>query len=274
MNARPTMSFRPFGKRHAIQEVVFVLGFSRQISVAEMDRFFSAHDSWRAELPKAERQSVVQIFVGDAPNGAPLPPQPPVNPAMFQSFRRDGTLEWQLHANDTWLAVNCLAYSRWDSVFKQAKSLLQKGFFSFEGDNLNITSVALQYIDTFVWDGPLADYDASLLLNSTSDFFPARFKPEGPNWHFHVGQWEGVSELSDLRILSRIHIDAIVQGEMSHTRVDTILRQEMTPSLDAIDVEKETDRFNSLHVRNKEILTSVIGLEMQEKISLNSGVVS
>ncbi len=41
------------------QEVVFILNFARPLDAPAMDGFFRAHDSWKAELPKAERPQLI-----------------------------------------------------------------------------------------------------------------------------------------------------------------------------------------------------------------------
>ncbi len=105
-----------------------------------------------------------------------MPPPSSAAPIIFQSFRRDGSLEWQMQANQNWLAVNCMSYTRWDAISKQAISLLMRGLASFEADNWPITAVTLQYIDTFLWDGVLTDYDCKDLLDKESKFTPKRIQ--------------------------------------------------------------------------------------------------
>lgn len=265
------MSFRPVGKRHAIQEVVFVLGLSRRVTAAEMEALFSSHDRWRSELPKVERAQVFQVFMGSLPGGAPTPP-PAISPVMFQSFRRDGTLEWQLQANDNWLAVNCLAYSRWDATYQQARSFLEKGFDALGDSRPEVTSVALQFIDAFIWDGRSEEYSAEELLNRESGFFPQGFRPQGPIWHFHEGQVEQSSETGSA-LINRTHIDAVLRDGRSETRIDTTLQLEVAkPTLDsAPPIETALNAFEGLHRRNKEILSQVISPAMQDRISLHRG---
>jgi uncharacterized protein (TIGR04255 family) len=268
------MGFRPVGERHAIQEVVFILNFARPIDALEMDRFYNSHDLWKAELPKSERPQVFQFFVGPGgSNGIPPPPPPAsIAPSIFQSFRRDGALEWQMQANQNWLAVNCLSYSRWDAVSKQALNLLEKGVGAFQSDGLPILSTTLQYIDTFVWEGEFSDYDTKGLLKPNSKLLPNGFSPHGPAWHYHSGTFDmSGSQNSGRRLMRRIHIDSQIEGSTSVTRMDISLTSDFLDDAgglkiilkDQINVEMEW-----LHRENKKLLSEIISQDMQKRILL------
>lgn len=268
------MGFRPLGDRHAIQEVVFILTFARPLNALEIEKFASSHDLWKAELPKSLRPEVFQVFLGPTgPEGIPPPPPPTsISPVIFQSFRRDGTLEWQMQANQNWLAVNCLSYSRWDAISKQAISLLVKGLASFQTDELPILGMTLQYIDTFVWEGDLNTYSCSSLLNQNSKLLPSAFHPDGPVWHFHSGGYDlsGIAE-TGRRLMRRIHIDSLIEGPSSVTRMDISLTSDFLTKageLQAITIDKIYAEMNWLHDENKKLLAEIISNDMQQRIAL------
>ena len=268
------MGFRPLGDRHAIQEVVFILNFARPIDASEMDRFFESHELWKAELPKSVRPNVFQVFLGpEGANGAPPPPPPAtIAPAIFQSFRRDGALEWQMQANQNWLAVNCLFYSRWDAVSKQALNLLDRGLQSLQSEGLSVVSVTLQYIDTFVWEGSLLDYDSKGLLNPNSRMLPKEFNPDGPAWHFHSGAFDlSETKNSRRRLMRRIHIDSQVEGATSVSRLDISLTSDFLDGvggLKPIAFDEITSEMEWLHEENKKLLSEIISEDMQHRIAL------
>ena len=268
------MGFRPLGDRHAIQEVVFILNFARPIDGQEMDRFFESHERWKADLPKAERPQFIQLFIGaGVPNRIP-PPVPPtaIAPAVFQSFRRDGTLEWQMQANQNWLAVNCLSYTRWDAVSKQACGLLTRALDSFQSDNLPIVATTLQYIDTFLWEGDLSKYDCGQLLNRNSKLLPKEFSPYGPAWHFHSGAFDlGEGAETGRRLMRRVHIDSQIEGETSTTRMDISLTSDFLDGaggLKSMSFADSSTELESLHIDNKNILSEIISSDMQNRIAL------
>ena len=265
------MSFKPAGDRHAIQEVVFIVNFQRALTAVELDRFYNSHDAWRPELPKSERPAVMQFFVGPgAPNG---PPPPVVAPAIFQSFRRDGGLDWQMQANQNWLAVNCLTYTRWDAISKQAMGLLEKGFLALGDDGLQISAVTLQYIDLFIWDGELDSYDISDLVVLGSQFVPSDFKSDGPGWHIHTGSFDLSGTLqSGRRLMRRVHLDSQIENGTAVTRMDVSLTADYSADNGShvpYEFNGVVSEFSKLHDENKSIMACVLSKGMQERISLH-----
>ena len=265
------MGFRPAGDRHAIQEVVFILNFNRMLEAVELDRFQSQHEYWKAELPRGDRPAMVQLFLGPGvPNG---PPPPAVFPVVFQSFRRDGGLDWQMQANQNWLAVNCLSYTRWDAVFAQAFSLLFRGMKDLKKDDLYICSITLQYIDQFIWDGQMSEYDISEIIDRNSGYFPAAFSCDGPAWHLHSGAYDlSAVPATGRRVMRRVHLDAQIDNGTANTRMDVSLTADYLQSefdirpIDWADVHAE---FEALHLENKKIMREILPSEMQDKISLS-----
>jgi uncharacterized protein (TIGR04255 family) len=268
------MGFRPLGERHAIQEVVFILNFVRPIDALEMERFSGSHDLWKAELPKSVRPEIFQVFLGPGGPNAISPPPPPASiaPSIFQSFRRDGALEWQMQANQNWLAVNCLSYSRWDAVSKQSLGLLERGIAAFQSEGLQIVSVTLQYIDTFVWEGIFSDYDTGGLINPNSRLLPKEFNPHGPAWHYHSGAFDlAEAKSSGRRLMRRIHIDSQVEGPTSVTRMDISLSSDFLDDLGGlkfIAISQINSEMQWLHGENKKILSEILSKDMQKRISL------
>jgi len=264
------MSFRPIGERHAIQEVVFILGFARDFSPEELNRVIEHHSLWKSDLPKLERMNVPQIALGDQPPDHA--PQPLAEPAIFKSFKRDGSVDWQLQVRDSWLAVNCLSYSRWDAVSRQAKSLLEKVLGLVIDESNLLSHISLQYIDTFVWDGDAQEYDIDLLVNRNSGFYADCFRPASKSWHYHQGEFEFPEGEPTHRILKRIHLDATEDEAGAKVKIDTVLRTDfkngVLPTIEG--VRGLVDRtFNDLHAKNKIILATLINQDAQDKISLN-----
>lgn len=266
------MPFRPIGERHAIEEVVFMVGFKRNFSATEIERVVEQHALWKSDLPKLLRPQMIQVIF-DADQNQEAEPSPPIMPAAFQSFKRDGSVDWQLKIEDNVIAVNCLSYSRWDAISHQAKTLLEKvlGLILDEGNSLQ--NVTLQYIDSFIWSGDLTGYNVDALFNRESGFFPNNFKPIGPLWHFHQGEFEYFEgDPVPKRILDRIHLDATQAAGEAKVRIDTTLRSDFNGGVEAtLDKVREVTQstLNLLHSRNKVVLERLICDEMQQQISLN-----
>ncbi|MBT0670785.1 TIGR04255 family protein [Novosphingobium profundi] len=265
------MPFKPIGERHAIQEVVFIVGFAHNFTPDVLERVVAHHSLWKSDLPKLERMNVIQIAFGDAP---PDQAPPPAGPVVFKSFKRDGSLDWQLQVRDNWLAVNCLSYSRWDAVSRQAKSLLEKVLGLVIDESNLLSQISLQYIDTFVWDGDVQEYDIDLLVNRGSGFYADGFRPASKSWHYHQGEFEFPDAEPTHRILKRIHLDATEDQAGPKVKIDTVLRTEFEnsglPTLESIRGLVDLT-LDDLHVKNKTILATLINQNAQDKISLNKG---
>lgn len=265
------MSFKPVGDRHAIMEVVFQLVFLREFQAKELNRLAEAHEEWKSDLPKIERPTVFQFAI--APEGGISPDQPePAAPVLFKSFKRDGGLGWQLAAQHNWIAVNCLAYSRWAAVSRQAKGLLAKALSQVTSVDNPLTSISLQYVDKFLWEGNPDDYRANDLLNTDSGFFPESFNPTFPAWHHHRGEFSfHENEEIPHRILNRVHLDAAFEDKVPFVKVDTVMRVDLKNAIaqDNSDIEKLMDKFfDSLHLENKKLLSEVINAKAKKAISL------
>jgi len=232
----------------------------------------SHHSLWLTDLPKIERPQVFQFSIGDqAVEAAPTPP--PISPAIFQSFKRDGSIDWQLKIDDSFVSINCLSYSRWDAISRQAKSLFEKVLGLLLDDGNRLQNVALQYIDSFIWFGDIIDYDVDYLFNRDSGFLPEKFKPTSPFWHYHVGEFEYFEQHEiPRRILDRVHMDAVEDANAAKVRIDTLLRAEFRNGADPTLSNVRNilqDTFDALHLRNKSILSNLICRDLQQQISLN-----
>ena len=265
------MSFKPIGDRHAILEVVFQLVFLRDFNADELKRLVAAHAEWKSDLPKIERMQVIQFAVGPENSPPPLQ-QEPAAPVSFKSFKRDGGVDWQLGAQGNWLAVNCLAYSRWAAVSKQAIGLLVKALRHIASPDNPITSISLQYIDKFNWEGDLNDYRVDELINRNSGFFPESFAPNFPGWHHHRGEFT-FHEQEEIphRILNRVHLDAALEEQIPFVKIDTVMRVDLKEPITSDNEATDSiidSFFNTLHLKNKKLLSDVINEKSKDAISL------
>jgi uncharacterized protein (TIGR04255 family) len=263
------MPFRPLSDRHAIQEVVFVLHFSRRFSFEEMETFAKAHDRWQGELPKLSRDAVTLMVAR-----GPAPPEVPSRGTTFESFKQDGTPAWRMKASDNWLAVNCLAYSRWADIWVQARSLLQRGAEVIAAEVNPVTGLTLQYIDVFVWEGDVADYDLGELLRRDSEFIPPSIWGKGTFWHLHQGwfRYEGLPQ-GGSRLLERMHLDAVTQGEAPVVKFDNTLRLDLREGIASAELFGDdalvSRIFEQLHYANKVALRAYLNDAIIEGIGLN-----
>jgi len=264
--------FRPCNEAHAIQEVIFVLLFSRNFKKQEVSALEAAHDLWRDDLPRFRKPHMFAVHFGNEP-----PTQEPIAGCMFDKYKPDGSLAWRLQANEDSLVVNCLDYTRWNDVWGSAKRFLDSATKALEAEGLFIRSVGLQYIDLFLWDGDANDYDSSELLKADSDFIPASIRNKGPFWHLHQGWFQECDEPLTGRLLERMHLDSAddtAKGEL-FVRCDNTLRIDLFTPIDPNEFFDQQDGFSDsvydfLHEKNKHVMRNYLNEETVKNIRLDS----
>ena len=215
------MAFAPLGERHAIAEVVFAIQVSPAIDHADRANLKSGHAKWQAHLPALLDSPTVAFHVSSP--GA-QPPPPPLAPLDFVRYKSDGKIDWRLHIEDQSIAVNCLAYTRWQHVWTHARALFARVSEVLPETTL-IASVSLQYINLFSWTGPTEDYDSRALLDESSSSVPESVLDRGPLWHLHQGWFRPHPDPPGGRILDRMHIDAIAGQDGKHlVKFENLLR--------------------------------------------------
>jgi uncharacterized protein (TIGR04255 family) len=263
--------FRPSHERHAIREVAFVLSFSREFESTELETIMRAHERWRDELPKASRLTGQQIMITGT--GAEIRPiEQPLNGLSFEAVKRDGSLEWRFLLQGNRVVVNCLSYTKWESIWPVARGLFHQVPDLLDEDELRIIGCGLEYINQFFWDGDPGNYDIQELFKTPSCYIPdSILNAEGPLWHMHQGWFSREGLVVPGRRLEKVKVDAIRQNEDHLTKIDITMRYDFQESmiarenLDCID-----SAFADMHDRIKECLGSFLTEEMTERISLNA----
>lgn len=268
------MAFAPIGERHAIAEVVFALQVSPAITHGDRNNLKEAHEQWKF-LPRIVEPAMLAV---DMSNPGEQPPPPPVPPLDFVRHKSDGSLDWRLRVLGGTILVNCLAYTRWPHVWKQARTLFAAVSEVLPETTL-IESVYLQYVNVFTWDGTTEGYDSRALLDEQSACVPASILDRGPHWHLHQGWFSPQPEPPGGRVLDRMHIDAIddhagrhvVKFENLH-RFDferndgfPCVREALSPATTVIDTT-----FERLHDRAKRSLGDYLTGDIQRSISLHA----
>lgn len=267
------MPFVPISGQHAIQEVVFIVHFDRPLAGEELDRIFELRDELANDLPKAERSPYFQFAIGtNGPSGSVMPSASfAAAPVSIQSFKRDGSLDWRLHAAADFVAVNCLSYSRWELVYVQAKKYLSAAMGSLIESEINIKSIVLQYIDSFKFEGDLKKYSVFDLVDRKSGYIPTSFSPNSHLWHVHVGQYESLDTEVTGSLLNRVHLDSMEAAGLVETKIDSTHQYFLEESVarkpyNFEDLQEEL--FAKLHLKNKSTLKELLTKQVQKIIGL------
>lgn len=261
------MAFEPISDRHAIQEVAFSVVLARQFSAEEFNSIIERHDLWREDLPGAYRETLQPVLWDGVP--------PPAIPGgmRFESYRRDGSIDWRLYVQGNHIGVQCYAYTRWDEVSAKALQYLTLALGPMAEGGPEVSAVTLHCIDVFKWAGEVADYDTGELLNTKAPFFPVDFKDRlaGPLWHLHQG-WFTKADFG--RSLNRFHLDAVLVEPDHQVRLDHFLQDQHDVAMGLSEMLSDDgatlkSRFLGLHKRNKEMVFSVLASEVSKRIALN-----
>ena len=266
------MPFVPISGQHAIQEVVFIVHFDRPLGGEELDRIFELREVLANDLPKAERAPFFQFAIGsNGPGGQVMPTPFAAAPVSIQSFKRDGSLDWRLHAAADFIAVNCLSYSRWELVYVQARKYLSAAVATLTEAEINIKSIVLQYIDAFRFEGSLDEYSVFDLIKKESGYLPAAFSPNSHFWHVHVGQYETLDTRVGGSLLNRVHLDSVESAGLMEAKIDSTHQYFLDESVlrKPSDFEAlQEELFAKLHLKNKSTLKEILTDDVQKLIGI------
>jgi uncharacterized protein (TIGR04255 family) len=271
------MPFEPRSGKHAIIEAVFGLMFSRRFRSTEIDAVIASHSKWRDDLPRLGRSAgMIQFAFGD---GVPPPMQlsPPAGGVMFDSVRRDGSLDWRLRVEENFVYVNCLSYTGWTDVYGKAKQyFIDASNAAFGGEPIDpqVTACMIQYIDVFDWHGKPEEYDLDLLLTNEDSFYvPSSLRKRGLAWHLHQG-WYRTDKLPvEGRMLERINIDGAIDptNDLPAVKMDTIHRLEFKEPVVISDMlnGKMDQLLDWMHAEDKAVVGAHLTSEMRKRIGLD-----
>ncbi|SHF06482.1 TIGR04255 family protein [Kaistia soli DSM 19436] len=270
------MPFEPIYGHHSVQEVVFTLIFQRPFDQKSLQDLQAAHSEWKAELPKIEIPQIFHFSIGPFDSAE----QAAQSGIAFQSFKRDGSIDWRLLANMQTLVVNCATYTRWADVWGRARNLLASSAKHLARSGNVVASISLQYIDTFKWNGSAKSYSIDNLIRRDSRYFPEALwdANNSPLWHLHQGSFRSKELAIGGKLLDRMHIDATEEDGTSIVRFDSLLR------LDAFQpaaymrlfgpVDGKIDNLmNELHAINKSSILGYLVDSMAEQIGMRRSVV-
>ncbi len=273
------MAFAPRNKNNAIAEVAFVISLAGKPDVHLIEKFSESHASeWSEEFPIKDEVRGQKLQLGPDMSVGPQILESTLDGALFRTLQRDGSLDWQVAIEGSLLKVNCGSYSRWANVWPTARGYLNRLCKQFVSSSTPVTSVALQYVDEFVWTSSEDTYDATTLFKRESEYFLPRMCSAGHLWHLHLGWFEKHNLPAEGRRLERVHIDAIEEAPIKRlaTRIDITLRHDFSKRLnDQVQLfgtrsEGVLDKmFETMHVRNKEMMKSLMTSQMADRIGLN-----
>ncbi len=277
--------FKPINSAHAIVECVIFFEFAPVFNQDVRERFVNNLASQlRNDLPKVETKNIVKtaIAMQDGKPSGFLEEE--LSGVELQRIKPDGTLEWMLRTTQNTISVHNLDYTRWETIWKEAKRYLQAAFEKVQGSENFVNSMGIKYIDRFVYDDAVNDYQLSYLFSEETDLLAKKLFTSSPLWHSHIGWFEDVG-ITNLPCLNQINIDGTYANfSGSKKPVVTIEHNAILragSNLDSIFSylsQQEEDKDNTkldqimhtLHIVNKSVLSSLLNDKMKTNINLGS----
>lgn len=270
-------SFRPFGDKHAINTVSFVVELDAPLDSKALHELSLLHSRLKEELPrKAEEQAVVvNLSPNSISGGSVRSGSPELRGFVFDRLTPDGRQEWALKIQPDHVQVLCTKYDRWDSVWSRAET-----FFHIVLPVIHkyraISVVGLQYIDEFIWEGTKSELKPSELFQENSEYLVPNIYEMSDLWHCHHGYFSEISNPAPCKLLNNINIDLLDSAENRVVRITTthraMLRDHIRTHISVAGADNSGNtvdaHMSALHVENKDVLNKLLSDEIQKRIKL------
>lgn len=268
---------RPVKPDHSISEVAFVLHFSQPLSEKQLQSLTQLEDVLKDELPKMDLQQGTGIKISS--NGQ-IESQPSrLLSLAFKRFNNEGELEWTLRAEGNFIAVNCMNYSGgWKNIWPKVRRYLEFAAPKLISTESPLESLALQYIDRFIFEGQIEWYKTSTIFNDQSEYLTRKATKAGPFWHVHQGWFYFIKEFPS-RILNKLNITAAMADKEHHTTIDhsaTIQFKKKVTNYKSLFDESIKGKaaidyyFDFLHEENKQVLRDLLNDDRIDDIKLTA----
>lgn len=280
--------FKPINDAHAISEVVIYFELGSKLSEGDIKELEDLKIIFRKELPSSE--DLVNISVAAKSEGMDITDaQFKQSKSGFELKRFNThtgtskrTLEWVLRITDHIISVHCLSYIRWAPFKDEALKYIEEAFKKLNLSGSGINSIALKYIDRFIFEGDPSNCSFDKLFSKDSFYLNSTiFTKNDPRWHNHIGWFENYEE--KMEILNQLNIDAgffdTPDGEKIHsTNIDhnsILAHKEDEPIFKSFPLKSNIDEWNeltkyidSLHIFNKKVMGNMLTSNMVSEISL------
>lgn len=183
-------------------------------------------------------------------------------------LRNDGNKQILQGFNDdirTALIFTDTNYNRWEGFYDKLKVVLRKLQETLPEND--VTAVALEYNDDFNWKGEVNHFKWSKLFKENCNTLSQDFH-DHPLVKFEILRKRRIENKDmDRDVLEQI---SITRRTDTHVRIQHHLNLELKKNLTTKNLtdSKFTTELSELHTTNKEVLTTLLTLEMAERVGL------
>ncbi len=272
--------YRPLHRTHAIREAAFVIFGAEQIESSLITAIGNDLTvPWRDVAPKRNDIQQFQIRLGPGPFPE-VPPSlsAPADAIEYVGLKANGELAWRVALNPGFIAINCLVYPGWETVWPMVAGWLSWIMTRESVNAFPSSGIALQYINAFPWEGPLEECRPTQLLRPESaDVPPSLYKLADDRWHLHSGRFVPLSEPYKGETLQRVHLGATridrPDGAKGSEAVIDVYHQSLF--MHAVDISGDFVRgghaealYRTLHDLAKDRLASYLCDRLIEEVNL------
>jgi uncharacterized protein (TIGR04255 family) len=263
----PEFGFEPIHRAHAIAEMAVFFEFTPPSEAKPWLQGSLLYQQFSDFLIEPSQVQQINFL----PSGTSITTQ-----SAF-TLRKGGTAtapDWIVRIEPALITVHCFSYSRWDHVWGEARTYIQRLLLQPEGASDRLVTVGLRYIDQFNWIGRIEQFESVKLLRPNKHL--ASFS-NGPRWHCHTG-WFDENVVPE--VLNQLNINSVVPaaGEpqvpmISIEHVQLIRSQpksNLGPYLQATGSSALDELIARLHDSNKVVMLELLQPDIAKRINLSS----
>lgn len=269
---QPRVDVEPIHKAHAIAEMAVILEFAPTVELAPSPWVNATPQLFGSDFT-VEVAPVHQFNV--TPSGMSTSAQ------IAYLVRKGGTSAspaWLLRIEPATVAVHCFSYSRWDHVWKEARSYLDLLMPHLASASQRLATIGLRYVDQFNFKSGPENFDPSKLLRPNKHLHAGAFD-SGTRWHCHTGWFD---EQPGPEVLHQLNINSVVPTPGGPTAdpliaVDHVqlIRQQpgatLPPYLHSSAQGKLLDDLmQRLHDSNKVVMLELLQPAIAKRINLSA----
>ena len=271
--------YLPFHGRHSIQEAQVSLLFLEpfdQRSMEEARGFAQAELS--GMLPRSAEASRELGWIESTD---------PPSPSLFETMRSDvvglrlfkvqgdGQPARLLQLADDTLSVSFMDYESWEATKVDALQYLRPVLHPLPLDQNPVVAFSLRFVDRYTYSGNPKDAKADLLFGRENPYITSHTFDTGSAWHCNTGWFEDPAEEED-RVLHNLNAASSLVDLSSAVTIDHHATRHLgLPRHSSLSLFAPTGEsiglpgaLDSLHDRNKSILTLVLRPDMLAKIGI------
>jgi uncharacterized protein (TIGR04255 family) len=262
----------PKRQTHAIESATFAAEWLQPLTEDIFKQLLESKSEIAPDLPRQQIGRGITISLGPA-MPASSSGLSGISNLIFDFVKPDGEASWAVLIQSNQLVVVCREYTRWSEVSAKAATYF-RNILRIVMIERPITTVGLQYVDEFGWDGAPNDFTAKKLFKK-SDFLPPNVFAVTGLWHSHHGFFTTLTAPVPHQNLHNINISVsdvpdrgrITQIQMAHrAKLETPFSEYSDELLSTNGNFFQT--LKSSHSIDKGILANLLLPEISNQIGL------